>query len=251
MSDELDITVYKTESGVCLVPFGRIVGETGAVFQRVAETHLSHRIDQFIINLSNVEFIDSTGLGVLVGLKGRCAEDKVDFLILEPTAPMAQILAMARLDLIFNILHGMEAESLRQSIETEENKVVLRERPSEAVQSVETVFSSASDAWADKPAEEAVPSQTYDLCRQAMEKVRLGEFQRAAELYQQALALDPECLPALNNLAIVYEKKPAWTAQAIETWEKVLAVSRKLDDLTHSERADRRLRRLRALPTES
>jgi len=256
VNDEIDVVVYKTDNTVSLVPHGRIFGDNGTVFRRVAETHLSNRIDQFIINLSNVGFIDSAGLGALVSLKGRCAENKVEFLVLNPPPPVAQIFAVARLDAIFNIVHGSEAAALSSSIETEENRVVLREaslETVEALQPVPSIGASAPTVAAGVLAESDGDSEgdrVGALCREALERVRLGEYARAVDLYQEALALAPDCMPALNNLAIVYEKKPNWTVQAIETWEKVLALSHKLDDPKHIERAERRLHRLRGILSE-
>ena len=70
-------------------------------------------------------------------------------------------------------------------------------------------------------------------CREAVDFMRQGDYDRAAECYLQAIELDPEYLPAHNNLAIVYEKKPAWHQKAVQQWERVLELSTSEGDQKH------------------
>ncbi|MCX7016234.1 MAG: anti-sigma factor antagonist [Candidatus Sumerlaeota bacterium] len=253
MTEELEVKVYQTESTLCLAPSGRIMGDSGAALRRVVDLHLSPRIDQIALNLSHVDFIDSSGLGVLVGLKSRCVQNKIDLLLLDPSPQMWQILSVARLDVIFNVARGAEAEAIRSRVMTEDHQV--QRIKATADMSLDggshTMTSPGGEAWVD-PAEAPDPrTRANALCKDAIEKVRLGEYPRAIELYGEALSIDPDSLSALNNLALIYEKRPVWMAQAIRTWEKVLALSRKLDDRKHVERAEQRLSRLRARLSEN
>ena len=52
--------------------------------------------------------------------------------------------------------------------------------------------------------------QVDEHCRKAVELMRQGDYEKAVEKYLEALKIDPDYLPAYNNLAIVYEKRPAW-----------------------------------------
>jgi anti-sigma B factor antagonist len=245
VSDLLNIAVYRTESSAYLVPSGRIIAESSTELKRVGESHFSQRIDEYILNLRNVDFIDSAGLGVLVGLKVQCAKEKVQFLLLEPSRPMEQIFAVARLDSIFNIVRGAEAERIRARIEVEEYAVRFRGEADPQNQTLERESPSTSEEHAAMTVEQTSEAQVTELCREAIEKVRQAEYGRAVALYEKALQLDPDCLSALNNLAIVYEKKPAWMRKAIETWDKVRELSERLGDQKHLSRAQRRLDRLR------
>lgn len=59
-----------------------------------------HRI---IVDLAGVEFLDSTGLGVLVvGLK-RCREHDGDLALVAPQDPVHKVLTITRLDKVFAI----------------------------------------------------------------------------------------------------------------------------------------------------
>ena len=71
--------------------------------------------------------------------------------------------------------------------------------------------------------------------------MRQGNYESSIECYKSALELDPDYLPALNNLAIVYEKQPSWHTLAIENWRRVLEISRQRNDEKHIDRAERHL----------
>jgi tetratricopeptide (TPR) repeat protein len=80
-----------------------------------------------------------------------------------------------------------------------------------------------------------------EQCRKAVEFMRQGNYESSIECYKEALNLDPDYLPALNNLAIVYEKQPSWHNLAIENWNRVLELSRQRNDEKHMDRAERHL----------
>ena len=84
-----------------------------------------------------------------------------------------------------------------------------------------------------------------ELCRKAVELMRQGDYEKAVEHYLDAIKIDPEFLPAYNNLAIVYEKRPSWRSKAIETWEKVLELSQSVGDQKHIDRAQKHLSNLK------
>jgi tetratricopeptide (TPR) repeat protein len=84
-------------------------------------------------------------------------------------------------------------------------------------------------------------------CGRAFEHMRKGAYEESIQEYRRALEYDPDYLPALNNLAIVYEKKPSWHAQAILHWEKVERLSATKGDPKHVERARKHLDNLRKM----
>lgn len=77
--------------------------------------------------------------------------------------------------------------------------------------------------------------------------MREGDYNKSIEKYNQALKLDPNYVPALNNLAIIYEKKPHTYSKAIELWEHVLQICKEKDDKKHLERAEKHLQKLREI----
>jgi tetratricopeptide (TPR) repeat protein len=92
------------------------------------------------------------------------------------------------------------------------------------------------------------PKERIDrYCKDAVEHMRRGDYESAVECYVESLKIQPEYLPALNNLAIVYEKKPQWQAEAIEAWQRVLAISSRNNDQKHIDRAQKHLQNLQRL----
>jgi Tfp pilus assembly protein PilF len=84
-------------------------------------------------------------------------------------------------------------------------------------------------------------------CRKAVEYMRVGNYDMSVIEYEKALRIDPEYLPALNNLAIVYEKQPSWLSKAIDQWEALLRLSQQRGDQKHLDRAQRHLANLRQM----
>ncbi|OPZ20356.1 MAG: STAS domain protein [candidate division BRC1 bacterium ADurb.BinA364] len=255
MNSNLTISVYKNEDTVYLAPSGRIIAENCAKLKRAGEVHFSSRLERFIVFMGEVDFIDSSGLGILVRLKVRCAEDKVKFIILSPSAQVGETLSVARLDAIFDIVVGAEAETLRRRYEVEDNLALARDimpdDTSDAPPKPIDGEMASSETWGDAPRAKEKPAVSANqLCKDAADKVRVGQYEDAAELYERALRAEPDFMPALNNLAIVYEKKPQWLPRAIEMWERVLEISQRLDDKKHGDRAERRLAQLRKHPKQ-
>jgi tetratricopeptide (TPR) repeat protein len=81
----------------------------------------------------------------------------------------------------------------------------------------------------------------------AVEYLRQGDYPKAIDAYQRALQFEPENLTALNNLGIIYEKRPQWYPQARQIWEKVLDLSRRHGDDQHAARAQKHLQSLAKL----
>ena len=67
---------------------------------------------KFLLNLSSVEFIDSTGLGTLVRLSKRVREAKGKLSLAEPQAKILEMFELTRLNKIFSI-HNTHEEALR------------------------------------------------------------------------------------------------------------------------------------------
>ncbi|OJV66661.1 MAG: hypothetical protein BGO41_04365 [Clostridiales bacterium 38-18] len=64
------------------------------------------KVDQitFELDFSNCNFIDSTGLGVLVGLYKKCNETHSKMILKHLKKDVARVISMTRLDQIFTIL---------------------------------------------------------------------------------------------------------------------------------------------------
>jgi anti-sigma B factor antagonist len=60
------------------------------------------------VDLSGVEFLDSTGLGVLIGGLKRCRERNGKLVLVAPREPVQKVLSITGLDKVFPIHESME-----------------------------------------------------------------------------------------------------------------------------------------------
>lgn len=296
----MDLEIYQTRSDLYFLLRGRVVLEECDKLKNTCLPLVKKGIEQVIVDLSKVDFIDSAGLGVLVGFKMTSSKNKARIVLLQPSRPVSDILYISKLDGIFDILTGPEAEALKSQTVQPQNKHGAASTPSVQVGSgIGVGFQAVMDKAYDYPSGQgpvssAVPAAASagsssgsssswgasasgtkpdsvfpevtaanypgdsselrsqkeiidEHCRRAVEFMRQGNYEMSVEEYNRALEIDPDYLPALNNLAIVYEKQPSWISKAIEQWEHVLRLSQGKADQKHVDRAQRHLANLRKM----
>ncbi len=285
----MEIQVYKAANELYIQLSGRIVLDETDRLKKSVIPLLDSGVGHSFLDLSKVEFMDSAGLGVLVGMKMTVNKNKSRLTLLAPSKSVHDILFVSKLDSIFDILTGQEATSVRTRLAVTANLIQSVEHSSPAqapsAPAKPAVLPAASATGrgapmppgafaigAAAPASSSAPAmqepsakgaaagmepysgsaevarRAIDQCfHEAVEFMRQGDYDRAAECYCKAVEMDPDYLPAHNNLAIVYEKKPAWHQKAIEQWERVLELSRRHGDQKHIERASKHLANLRNL----
>lgn len=241
--------VFQTPTEVYIAFKGRIVLEDCERLRSACIPSISRAgVERVYVDLSQVEYIDSAGLGLLVGLKMTAKKSSARIILLAPSRTVADILYISKLEGIFEILSGAEAMAVKSRMTTA-GSAGGAAAPAPAIEfqsRFDTAYPESGSNAANAGAmggREAVENH----CRRAVEFMRQGNYEMAVEEYRSALSVDPEYLPALNNLAIVYEKQPSWNAQAIEQWEKVLTLSRQRGDQKHQDRATRHLANLRSM----
>jgi anti-sigma B factor antagonist len=67
------------------------------------------QIEGVILNLENINYIDSTGLGELVGYLSRFQDSGKRLKLVNPNQTIVKLLQLTRLDRIFNIYTSEEA----------------------------------------------------------------------------------------------------------------------------------------------
>lgn len=76
----------------------------GAKFRDLTYTLLKKEATSFELDFVNCTFIDSTGLGVLVGLYKKCTELNCKVMLKNMNPDVNRVIRMTRLDQIFTIL---------------------------------------------------------------------------------------------------------------------------------------------------
>lgn len=240
--------IYRSGNELCIVLKGRVVLEDLGDLKQSILPRISREIEMVYIDLESVDYVDSAGLGLLIGIKMTAKMNSASIALMDPNKNVSDVLTISKMDGIFEILAGRDAQPVRERIVKPENAQLDPSAP--AAGAGTSPFPSEDGSLpqikADGTLEENDPSAQIreaveDQCRRAVESMRQGNYEQSIECYKAALELDPDYLPALNNLAIVYEKQPVWHPQAIETWNRVLALSRQRNDNKHIDRAERHL----------
>lgn len=73
------------------------------VVAKEIETHIKPSA-KIILDMANLEFIDSSGLGTILGIKRKIHSLNGHFIICEMTHPVRQIMELVRLNKVFDIV---------------------------------------------------------------------------------------------------------------------------------------------------
>jgi anti-sigma B factor antagonist len=85
------------------------LGESAQFFAQTLERTLSDDLGHVIIDFSKINFIDSTGIGELVGYLGRFRNSKRELILVNPSERIRKLLQVARLDTLFPTYDSVEA----------------------------------------------------------------------------------------------------------------------------------------------
>ena len=79
------------------------LGESARFFADTLKRVLAEDGGHVMIDLARINYIDSTGIGELVGYLGRFQEVKRKLILVEPSEPIRKLLRVAHLDELFPI----------------------------------------------------------------------------------------------------------------------------------------------------
>jgi anti-anti-sigma factor len=248
MSKEFEIDAYRKGSELFVILRGRLVLSYCQDAKARLGSLVTAQTEQFYLHMADLNFLDSAGLGVMVGLKMTANKSHAHLVLLSPPQRIQEIFRVSKLDTIFEIRTGTEAEVLATSMMQPEY-CLWRDSKDDRQEQYNTQADflprNSQLTMIDGGGENE--ARVRQICEEAVELIRRGDYPRAIENYRSALALDPNNLSALNNLGIVYEKDPKWYAQAVETWRRVLELSERKGDEKHAGRARKHLETLTKL----
>jgi anti-anti-sigma factor len=247
----MDIRIYLNRGNMLVQLEGRVVLDECDRIKSAILPRIGREVSQISLDLGKVDFIDSAGLGVLVHLKSTAMKHRSRLALVAPSKVVYEILMVSKLDSIFDIITGAEATSVISALAQPSFLQAGGEAQADPMlRATNQPAMPMAQARAAAPVADdlADPKARIDqLCRSAVDFMRQGDYDAAADAYIKALAIDPEYLPAHNNLAIVYEKKPHWKEKAVKAWERVLEISTARNDAKHIDRAKKHLASLGAM----
>lgn len=123
LSPACSLTVYRNDSFILAALSGNLrLHNCEEVKQRVINL-LTEDVRNFYLHLGQLKELDSVGLGVLVGLHTTARKRKCDFSLLSPTTFQVKLFEATRLNTIFSVISGVEAETLWLRLARDENRI--------------------------------------------------------------------------------------------------------------------------------
>ena len=87
------------------------LGESAEFFSSALETVLKNESSNVIIDFTKIDYIDSTGIGELVGYLGKFTTQNRKLVLVNPSERIQRLLRLAKLDAVFKI-YGSEDEAI-------------------------------------------------------------------------------------------------------------------------------------------
>lgn len=81
---------------------------TGTIQEKVKEINSKEKIKNFIVDMSKVKWIDSTGLGELIATLSSLQKQGGNMVLVNIPSPVQSLLKMTNLDQIFDIFNNMD-----------------------------------------------------------------------------------------------------------------------------------------------
>ena len=98
------LTLHRTEDELICVISGDIDHHSArTVRTRIDDALVNRRPNRLILDLSQVSFMDSSGLGLILGRFNKAAEIGSDFLLLNPNPAVTRILDIAGIGRLIKI----------------------------------------------------------------------------------------------------------------------------------------------------
>jgi anti-anti-sigma factor len=87
------------------------LGESAEFFSSALENVLKNESTNVIVDFTKIDYIDSTGIGELVGYLGKFTTQNRKLILVNPSERIMKLLKLAKLDTVFKI-YGTEEEAI-------------------------------------------------------------------------------------------------------------------------------------------
>ncbi len=219
---------------------------------------LNPSLKNIFIHLKEVDFIDSAGLGLLVGIKMSANKYNAQTYLVAPKNEVKTLFSVAKLDMIFKILKTedeMPDKSLLKkahakledetaTFDTKKSAAITEQTTDNNKRASQKKSTSSVQDLSIEERKKRKKEMICSYCREALNYLNEGKLYKAIQNFKNALREDPTYLPARNNLALLYEKKQQWYEQALEEWETLLTVAKEMGEDKYQQRAQKHIEKL-------
>jgi anti-sigma B factor antagonist len=109
---DLDIDIRKLENCILITVNGEIdLYSVKQLKERITYEIEDHKPPKFVMDLNSVRYIDSTGLGILIGIKRRCAEKGGELLLVFDSERITNLFNITGLHNVFSIYKSVDEAS--------------------------------------------------------------------------------------------------------------------------------------------
>lgn len=100
----MDMVSHRDGSSLQVSLAGKLTFSDNSTFQSVTELQENGKVKQIDLHLENLEYIDSSGIGMLLVLKEKCDAVGATMTLSSPRGQVAKILRIACIDRVIPIL---------------------------------------------------------------------------------------------------------------------------------------------------
>ena len=95
--------IYVEDEKVMVNLYGSLFMEEAALLRQKLLLQLEKGYNRFVVNLSGVDYIDSSGLGVLVAVHKRALQNGGTVILIGMQGTVKELFELTRLDKVFDI----------------------------------------------------------------------------------------------------------------------------------------------------
>ena len=105
----MEINVRKTGNVIVVTPVGQVNAHSAPELDATLDELIRQGEQNFVVDLGDVPFMDSSGLGTMVKMFKRIRIGEGDVKLAAPTPAVMNILRLTRLERVFDIYEEQEA----------------------------------------------------------------------------------------------------------------------------------------------
>lgn len=99
---------HQTDNTLTLILSGDLIGESGGTsLLEIANEAIAANITKCVIDIANVRYINSSGIGVLITLLTKFRNKDGELYLLSPSESVKKLLVITKLNSIFNVIKSI------------------------------------------------------------------------------------------------------------------------------------------------